>query len=31
MSGHQHALELRFLAEPADVNYGGWDGADAIA
>jgi acyl-CoA hydrolase len=23
MSGHQHALELRFLAEPADVNYGG--------
>jgi acyl-CoA hydrolase len=23
MSGRQRALELRFLAEPADVNYGG--------
>lgn len=23
MSGHQRELNLRFLAEPADVNYGG--------
>jgi acyl-CoA hydrolase len=23
MSGHQRELTLRFLAEPADVNYGG--------
>jgi acyl-CoA hydrolase len=23
MSGHQRELEFRFLAEPADVNYGG--------
>jgi acyl-CoA hydrolase len=23
MSGHQRQLDLRFLAEPADVNYGG--------
>ncbi|MCB1577610.1 MAG: acyl-CoA thioesterase, partial [Xanthomonadales bacterium] len=23
MSGQQHILEFRFLAEPTDVNFGG--------